>query len=458
VRRRALPLLALFALFACAETPAPEVPPAAPPPPVAAPAVDPPPVVDGDVTVSLVSGIRVLVKRIPGKELSSMRLYIRGGARDWGAADAGKGQLALAVAASGGTEALDKDAFSRRLAELGSDVDWECGFDYSAVTASTLSKNWDATFGLLADVFLRPAMPTSELELQRTRQISRLKHEDEDPDRALGLLLHTALFKGHPLEHRPIGTVQTVSALGLDSLRKHLARLRETRRLVFVAVGDVDPAHVAAGVRRAFGGLPPGDYRETPFPQLGFGRSALRATERKLATNYIHGAFAAPGYRDADLPQAMIAMSLLSHRFFEEIRTKRNLSYAPSAGLSYGRTVPFGTLYVTTVDPAATFKVMSDEIRRLQNELVPDDELAGTKSLYLTRYLMASESTEGQAGMLGNAEIVGGDWRLARALPDRLRAVTPAAVQAYAKKYLRNVQTVSLGDPAKMDRALFEGL
>ena len=60
--------------------------------------------------------------------------------------------------------------------------------------------------------------------------------------------------------------------------------------------------------------------------------------------------------------------------------------------------------------------------------------------------------------MLGDAEIYGGDWHLARTLPDRIRAVTPAGVQAFAKKYLARVQMVVLGDPAKVDRGLFGSL
>jgi predicted Zn-dependent peptidase len=153
----------------------------------------------------------------------------------------------------------------------------------------------------------------------------------------------------------------------------------------------------------------------------------------------------------------MVAMSLLRYRLFEEVRTKRNLSYAPSAGLG-GSSVPTGYLYVTAVDPNATMKVMLDEAKRLRDQPISDKELAGTKATFLTGYLMQNESTEGQAGMLADAELLGGDFRLARTLPDRIRAVTPAGVQAYAKKYLGRLQMVVLGDPAKVDRALFESL
>jgi hypothetical protein len=39
-----------------------------------------------------------------------------------------------------------------------------------------------------------------------------------------------------------------------------------------------------------------------------------------------------------------------------------------------------------------------------------------------------------------------------------MRAVTAAGVQAYARKYMERFQFVVVGDPAKIDKALFGSL
>jgi zinc protease len=466
MRIRAFLTTALLALAACEEWPpqspeTPPQPPATPPEqpqqPAAAPA-DPAPITDGDVTIAYANGIKIIVKRIPGAELAAMQLYVKGGARNWTADDAGVERLALAVATSGGTESMDKDAFARRLAALGSDVFSDVRLDYSAIKAKSLGARWDDTFALLADTSMRPALPAAEIEVQRARQLAALRREQESPDAALGLLVHRALYKGHPFENRAVGTPESVQKLGAEALKAHLGKLRETSRLVFVTAGDVDPAHVIEKVRAAFGGLPRGAYEGAPFPRISFDKSAVVTAEKKLSTNYIEGAFPAPGWHDPDQAEAMVAMSLLRYRLFEEVRTKRNLSYAPSAGLAMGSTAPTGYLYVTAVDPNTTIKVMFDEARKLQNEPISDKDLAGTKATFLTGYLMQNESVDGQAAMLAEAEILGGSYQLARTLPERIRGVTPAAVQAYAKKYVNHLQVVVLGDPAKVDKGLFGSL
>jgi zinc protease len=457
-------VLVALLLVGCATTgPAPEPAPVAQPAPAAKPPEPPPPVdpatvTDGDITVGWVNGMQVIVKSLPNAELVAGRLIIKGGVRNWNQGNAGIEQLALAVASSGGTESLDKDAFARRLAGLGSAIGASAGDDFSGWFAKSLKENWDPTFALLVDAFTSPALPESEIQVQKARQISGLKHEMEEPDAHLALLVHETLFKGHPYANRAVGTIESVEKLTRQQLVDHLAGLRQDSRLMLVVVGSVDPMHVLAQAQASFASLPRGNYIETPLPPVHFDKANLTVVEQQLPTNYIEGTFMGPGWRDADFPAAVAAAQQLRYREFEEVRTKRNLSYAPAAYYAGATDFPHGALYVTAVDPNTTIQVMYDEARRLQAETVSDKDLAGDKSVFLTGFLMANEATDGQADLLAKAQIYGGDWRLSRTLPEKIRNVSSAEVQAFAKKYIANLQVVVLGDPSKIDKSLFESL
>lgn len=453
-------LLLALTLTACETTPPPVTPvDVVPPTPIAitptTPAADPATVTDGDITVAHVNGLEILVKRIPGAELASGHLYIKGGVRNWSAVNAGLEDLALSTAASGGTETLDRDAFARRLAALGSGIGESSGNDYASLRMTSITKEWDTTFALLADTFLHPALPAAELEMQRQRSLASLRHEQETADGRLRLAMNERVFAGHPYANRSSGTLETLAKIQLTDLGAHLARLRQTSRLVFVAAGNLDPAHVIEQVRATFGALPRGDYRETKLPTVTFDKPSLAVLEQKLPTNYCQSVFLAPGYADADYAAGLMAMSVLTDRLFEEIRTKRNLSYAPSARLSSSLSIGLGMLYVTAVDADAARKVTLDEVKRLQNEAVSAKEITSAKSTFLTGYLMDNETMSGQAGMLGRAILLGHDWRLARTLPEKIKAVTAAEIQAFAKKYAGRLQTVVIGDPTKIDKGLF---
>jgi len=173
-----------------------------------------------------------------------------------------------------------------------------------------------------------------------------------------------------------------------------------------------------------------------------------------MPTNYIIGLFAAPGRASPDYPALQVATRVLGERLFEEVRTKRNLTYAVAAGLAGGRQSK-GNLYVTAVNPDTTVKVIFSEVKKMQTQPVPIPRLKETISVFLTGYWMGQETNMGQATSLGNWEITGGGWRNARIFVDRMAAVTPAEIQRVSAKYMKNARFVVIGDPKKLNQSLF---
>jgi predicted Zn-dependent peptidase len=419
---------------------------------VPAPATLPAP--DAAVTELSVHGVTVLVERAPGAETVALQLFIRGGVRNWSAGDAGVERLALTAAVSGGTTRLDKDAYTRRLADLGSSITAVCNEDYAVLAGKALRPGFDATFELLVDAFRRPALPAAEIELVRQQQLAALQHEQEQPDSRLRELAWRTVFRGHAYANRPIGTPASVAALDRAQLVAHIDQLRQAARLVVVVVGDVDPAHVADLVARELGDLPRGEWVDAPLAPPALERDTLTSVADRLPTNYVTSVFLAPAWRDADAVAARVALRLLFAREFEAVRTKRSLSYAPGVWSEYLTSVPLGFLYVSAARAGTTLGVMLDELHRLQREPVDAAELRATQSMLLTEYFLANETTDGEASQLGLWLVETGDWRGLKRFPERARAVTPAEVQAVTRHYAKNLQTFIIGDAAQLDAAM----
>jgi predicted Zn-dependent peptidase len=416
---------------------------------------DPATVVDGDVTDGWVNGIHVLVKRAPGAETAATRLYILGGARNWGAADAGIESLALQTAVTGGTERQDKDAFAARLDELGSTIETGTNESFSVLEAWCLTPVWDETFAMLADTFRRPALPTTQLEVARSQQLAALQHEQDDPDSRLTALVMAGIWKGHPYANRASGTASSLADLTPDAVAAHLRKLRETSRLLLVVVGDLDADAVFAAVAKGLGDLPRGTYVDAPLPNFTADRGEVTIVADELPTTYIEAVVPGPTWRDPDYYVAWAAMATLNARVLEEVRTKRSLSYAPQADFDSGM-LPFALLYVTAVDPKSTMEVMLGEVTRLGDDGVPADELARTKATMLTDFYIGQQTLMGQARTLEDAELFAGDWHRARTMIDEVDAVTADQVKAWAKAHLTHWNTFVIGDPTKIDKAALE--
>ncbi|HYY58015.1 MAG TPA: pitrilysin family protein [Pyrinomonadaceae bacterium] len=400
-----------------------------------------------------VNGLKVIVKRRPGSLTVAAGLFLRGGARNITAENAGVEALMLDVATEA-SENFPRERLRSETSRMGTVVGSGVNYDYSALTLGSTRENFDRSWTLFTDIALRPSFTRQDVELVQSRLVASLRDDVDDPDDYLQRLQERVAYAGHPYFNRPRGTVESVSRLRPEDLRRYHRQMMQTSRLLLVVVGDLDPAQLRQRIAQTFGRLPRGDYRPTPLPQLEFATPSVEVTKRGLPTNYIQGLFAAPALTAADIYPMRIASSVLRDRVFEEVRVKRNLSYAPSAFLS-SQGANVGGIYVTAVDANRAVRVMLDEIGRLQHEPITTDLITGVVSQYLTSYYMGQETNAAQAGELAQYELIGGGWRNSLVTIERLRAVTPADVQRVARTYMRNIRFVVIGNPDQIDKNVF---
>jgi len=405
------------------------------------------------VTEFDVNGLKVLVKRRDSSQTVVAGLFLRGGARNVTSANAGIESLMLDVA-SEASAAYPRARLRRELARTGSSLSFGANRDYSAMTLASPKRGFDAGWAMLVDAVLRPAFTADDFERVRTRRLNGLISMDDTPDAFIGALQARVAFAGHPYTNEPEGTPASVKAITLDDLKRFHQQMMVTSRLLLVVVGNVDPEDIRRKAQTAFGSIPRGSYQEAPFPALRFAGPTLMVTARQLPTNYVSGLYPAPAPGSPDYYAMRVATTILRDRVFEEVRTKRNLSYAPDAFLS-AQAVNSGGLYFTAVEANQTVQLMLAEVARLQREDVPAGLIRATGQGFLTTSFLEQETNSAQTGVLALNELVGGGWRKAELMLDHVRAVTPADVRRVAGTYMRNLQFVGLGNPDSFDRQAF---
>ena len=400
-----------------------------------------------------VNGLKVLVKRRAGSLTVAAGLFIRGGTRNISAENAGIEALMLASATEASTN-FPRERMRSESARMGTVLSSTVNYDYSALTVMSTRPNFDRSWEMFTDVALSPSFTKDDVGIVQSRMVASLKDDTDDPDTYLQRLQEKVAYAGHPYGNRAEGTAESVARLTPEDLARYHEKLMETSRLLLVIVGDLDPAQVKAKVTASFGKMPRGTYKPEAMPQLSFDKSTVEVTERGLPTNYIQGLFTAPPLTSPDIYPMRVALALLRDRVFEEVRVKRNLSYAPSAFLgSQGANV--GGIYVSAVDANQAIRVMLDEIARLQREPIDQDDIKSVVAQYLTSYYMSQETNAAQAAELAQSELIGGGWRNSTEFINRLRSLTPADVQRVAQKYMRNIRFVVIGDPKAVDTKVF---
>ena len=407
------------------------------------------------VTEFDVNGLKVLLKRREGSLTVAAGLFIRGGVTNINAQNAGIETLMLSVATEASAN-FPRERMRTELSRMGTVIASSSNNDYSVLSLATTRMYFDRSWQIFTDVVLRPSFTKEDVALVQQRQVVSLSDDTDNPDVYLQKLQERVAYAGHPYLNNTSGTPETVARLTPEDLRQYHTKLMETSRLLLVIVGDLNPSEVKDLVANSLGKLPRGTYKAETMPQLAFDRSSVEVTPRELPTNYIQGLFTAPPLTSPDIYPMRIASSLLRDRVFEEVRVKRNLSYAPDAFLRT-QAANVGGLYVTAVDANQSIRVMLSEIARLQNETVSNDDIKAVIAQYLTTYYLGQETNAAQAGELAQYELIGGGWRNSIDFLEKLEAVTPADVQRVSQKYMRNIRFVVLGNPRSIDTGVFTG-
>ena len=411
---------------------------------------------DAGVVKFEVAGIPVIYKPIEGNEVIAVKLYLEGGSANLTPQTAGIENF-MTTAATRGTEKYSRDEFASRSSATGTAIFANVNPDYTSISLQAVSEHWDEAWDLFAQAVLHPTFPAEEVALVRDQIVNQLKGRLDNPDAYLQILANQQFYAGHPYEIDPLGTIEAIQALGPEDLASWREQRMTKENLLFVVVGNVPREDVVRKIEAAFGALPASGGAANPVPDVTPSEARVEVTERELPTNYIRGQFATPDPGDPDYPAMQVALDILSDRFFEEVRTKRNLSYAVFAGLSQRR-ANYGLVYVTAVQPDTTLEVMLYEVERLKTEPITTERLAENVNVFLTQYWLAQETNMGQAGTLGTFEIAGGGWENAARFVNGVREVTPADIQRVAAAYLKDIHFVVIGNPGTIDDALFTSL
>ena len=102
--------------------------------------------------------------------------------------------------------------------------------------------------------------------------------------------------------------------------------------------------------------------------------------------------------------------------------------------------------------PEALQTALRAEIQRIRDDGISAEELARVKTQAVAAQVYKRDSLMGQAMEIGMDEMVGLSWKDDAYMLERIRAVTPAEVQAVARKYFSDdTLTIARLDPLPVD-------
>lgn len=416
-----------------------------PPPPIGEPVQ---PVLPKPAEKTLSNGLRVIVARSSDLPLVTADLTVRIGA--W-ADPPGLGGAAAMMAGmlTEGTRTRSAKAIASQTESLGAVLSAAGGRDSSSVTLTVMPDKLAAGMTIMADVARNPGFAPEELERQREQALDGLRVAYEDPSQLAGFAAAPVLFGGTAFGHVRQGTPASIARLKPTDLRALHARGFRPDNAILVLTGDISAEAGFAAAEQAFG-----DWVRPRSPPLTPPVITPRARPRSVVidlpgTGQASVDVLAPAIAraDADYYPGIVAVSVLgggySSRLSQEIRIKRGLSYGAFAGLTTSlSTGSFRASAQTKNDSAGqVVDLIGIELTRLANDPVGPDELKARKSTLVGDYGRALATSSGLADILGDYALYGVPLEELSLYTGKVEAVSPSAVQAFARRVLDPART-----------------
>jgi zinc protease len=354
---------------------------------------------------------------------------------------------------------------SQQIAEttdfVGASIDVGANRESTDFHAEMLTENFDAILGLLADCLRNPGFPAEELEKARGETLTGLQEAANDTATVATWRLYEALYPANsPYPHPPEGRSEDVRGITRDDLRDFYRRAYRPENVTLVIVGDVKAKAAFAAVEKAFGdwkgeGEPLPAYAPAPVPKPSVAPAPIVLTlpdkeQSDVAMGLVGLARKSKDYEAAMLMNLILGGDEFVGRIGKRVRDTEGLAYYAYTSFAPGLEAgPW--MFRAGVNPRNIARVLASakaEIRKMVAQGVTDSELAWAKDHAIGALRLSLATNEGMAEQLTFDAFYGLGLDYAQRMPQIVRGLTKAQVNAAARAYLRpEALTVVIAGP-----------
>jgi predicted Zn-dependent peptidase len=360
-----------------------------------------------------------------------------------------------------GTPEMDAKQLSQKMANMGGELSINVGSNQTYLSGSVLAEFAPDLIRLMADVIQHPALPESEVERIKNNITRSLAVQQSRPQVQASLAFNNVIYGDHPYG-RSLPDQEQIMEYTIEDVKTFFEAQYGAQRSHLYVSGVFDEAAVEEAARQSFANWEEGPERMIPEPNPQAKRETVVINRPNAPQSTIILGLPVPDPSDDDYLKLSVMNTLLggsfSSRITSNIREDKGYTYSPRSVVDteYRAATWYEQADVTSNVTGASISEIIKEIKRLQNEAPPQQELEGIQNYSAGIFVLQNSTPGGIISQLNFLELHDLDRSFLTERVQRIYAMQPQDIQNMAKEYIQidNMTLVIVGDEEQLQNTI----
>ncbi len=391
------------------------------------------------------NGIKFYLVEDDELPLINLRVLVRTGGVLVPNEKAGLNSIAGTVMRTGGTTSISGDDLNELLEDRAARMETSIGLTSGSATMNVLKDDFDELLPVFIDLLKNPEFPENRIDLAKTQEKSSISRRN-DETMPIGIREFRKLIYGSDSPYARITEYETIDNITRDDLVEFHEKSFVGQNMMIGVIGDFTTEEMKQKLSDAFESVPAGEKLELDFPEIDYEyESTINFVDKRdvnqsfVMMGHIGGLRENPDYAAIQVMNRVLSDGF-SGRLMRIVRSQMGLAYSVFGEYGSGNFFPgmFYTGVMTSSETTAeAINAILEQVKRLQDELVSEEEMNDTKDRFLNSLVFEYDSRASVLNERMSFDYAGLDPDSFDRLVEEIQAVAVEDIQEVAQKYLR---------------------
>jgi zinc protease len=345
---------------------------------------------------------------------------------------------------TGGAGSLTGDQLDEELEFMAADIGSGVGEDSGFASLSVLKKDFDRGLRLFADVLMHPRFAEDKLALAKQQTIEGIRRRNDNPHGIASREFRKLLY-GPTSPFAYEATIKTVHNIQREDIVAFHEKYYHPNQMIIGITGDFNKDEMTEKIRQTFAGWKKSDMtlprippvKEVYNPSVNLVQKDL--TQATVRIGHLSIRHDNPDFFALSILDDILGGEAFASRLFRDVRAEKGLAYSAGTALRPGN-LDYG-IFVAYCDTktASTRQAIAaiiDNIRRIREEPVSDEELQLAKESFLNSFVFSFSDSSQIVNRQMSLEYYGLPKDFLQKYRDEVVRVTKEDLLRVGRKYL----------------------